>query len=150
MPYLTTADLSARLGAAVYARLTDRVNGTTADPVVAQQIIDEAAGEADSYLCRRYATPIDLGARPELRDALLRHTLDLAEYLAWCGSPFIADLPGRVRSLAADARRWFEQVATGVLHLPAAAPPAPSVAVDDGPRCKATPRAFTHDELNGL
>ena len=80
MPYITTTQLSARLGSTIYARLTDRDNGTTADPDVAQQIVDEAEALADSHLAKRYATPVDLGAHPELADVLEARVLDLAEH----------------------------------------------------------------------
>ena len=42
MAYITTTQLSDRLGSTLYARLTDRVNGTTANAGVGQQIVDEA------------------------------------------------------------------------------------------------------------
>ena len=79
MAYITTDQLSQRLGATLYARLTDRVNGTTADAGIAQQIVDEAAAEADSYLARRYQTPVDLAAHPELAAVLQLRVLGLAE-----------------------------------------------------------------------
>ncbi|GAG33214.1 unnamed protein product, partial [marine sediment metagenome] len=56
MAYITITQLSARLGSTLYARLTDRVNGTSADAAVAQQIVDEAEAVADNYLSVRYAT----------------------------------------------------------------------------------------------
>jgi phage gp36-like protein len=134
----------------LYARLTDRVSGTTANTTVAQQIVDEAEAEANSYLATRYATPVSLAQHPELADLLAQRVLDLAEYLAWRGSPFVNDLPGRVKALQGEARRWFEQVAAGMIDLPAAAPPASRVAADDAPRYSAGERPFTADELDGL
>ena len=50
MAYITTTQLEDRLGSTLYARLTDRVNGTTPDSKVAGQIVDEAEASADSYL----------------------------------------------------------------------------------------------------
>lgn len=150
MAYITTTQLSARLGATIYARLSDRVNGTTANVEVAQQIVSEAEAEADSYLAKRYATPVDLGAHPELAGVLQARVLDLAEHAAWQGSPFVSDPPQRVRMLYASALAWFEAVARGAVTLPAAAPPASSTADDAGPRYVAQPRAFTAGELDGL
>ncbi|HPC22448.1 MAG TPA: DUF1320 family protein, partial [Phycisphaerae bacterium] len=60
MAYITAADLSRRLGATLYARLTDRENGTTANAAVAETIVAEAESEANSYLAARYATPVSL------------------------------------------------------------------------------------------
>ncbi len=150
MAYVTTDQLSQRLGSTVYARLTDRVNGTTASSTVAQQIVAEAEAEANSYLARRYQTPIDLTAHPELTDVLEARVLDLAEYSAWKGSPFVSDPPQRVHSLYAAALRWLEEVARGGLVLPASSPPSSRTAVDDGPRHAGGGRAFTAEQLDGL
>jgi phage gp36-like protein len=147
--YITTADLSRRLGATLYARLTDRVNGTTADATVAETIVAEAESEADSYLAERYATPVSLSAHPELADVLARRVLDLAEYGAWRGSPFVSDIPARVKALYQEACSWLSRVAAGA-PLPASSAPAASGAVDDAPVYRAKARAFTADELDGL
>jgi len=150
MAYITSAQLSERLGTTLYARLTDRVNGTTANSAVAQQIVDEAEAEANGYLARRYATPVNLTAHPELANLLQARVLDLAEWTAWKSTPFVSDPPQRVHALYAEALRWFQEVAQGRLSLPAAAPPSARTADDDGPRYVAGPRAFTADELDGL
>jgi phage gp36-like protein len=150
MAYITTDQLSQRLGATLYARLTDRVSGTTADSAVGQQIVDEAEAEANSYLARRYATPVDLTTHPELASVLKARVLDLAEYGAWKSSPFVSDPPQRVHLVYAAALRWFEDVASGQVWLPACSPPASPTAGDDGPRYTARPRAFTGEELDGL
>ena len=107
MAYITTTQLQGRLGSTLYARLTDRVNGTTADGTVAQQLIDEAEALANAYLARRFATPIDLTAHPELTDLLEARVLDVAEYLAWRDSPFVADIPERARLLHDETVQWF-------------------------------------------
>ncbi len=150
MAYITTSQLSARLGSTLYARLTDRVNGTTASETVAQQIVDEAEAEANSYLAQRYATPVDLTAHPELQDILAARVLDLAEFTAWKGSPFINDPPQRVHQLYAAAIGWLESVAAGRFPLPASSPPASRTAEDAGPRYAGGGRVFTADELDGL
>jgi phage gp36-like protein len=148
--YITTTQLQDRLGSTLYARLTDRVNGTTPDSKVAGQIVDDAEALADSYLAKRYATPIDLTAHPELSDVLTARVLDLAEYLAWRDSPFITDVPERVRLLHDETSGWFAAIAAGEIDLPASAPPASRTAADDSPRSTEPPRRFTHDELDGL
>jgi phage gp36-like protein len=148
--YITTTQLESRLGSTLYARLTDRVNGTTADATVAQQIVDGAEALANAHLARRYATPIDLTAHPELADILAARVLDLAEYLAWRDSPFVNVIPDRVLLLHDETSRWFAGIAAGEIDLPASSPPASRTAVDDSPRFTAPPRRFTHDELDGL
>jgi phage gp36-like protein len=149
MAYITTTQLSERLGA-LYARLTDRVSGKTADSAVAQQIVDEAEAQANSHLARRYATPVDLSAHPELAQILEARVLDLAESIAWRASPFVSDVPDRVRLLSDEAMRWFRAVAAGDVDLPAVSPPASRTAADDAPRVSDSDRKFTAEELDGL
>lgn len=150
MAYVTTAQLKQRLGDALYARLTDRVNGQTENASVAQAIVEEAEALVDSFLARRFRTPIDLSAHPELAGVLRARVLDLAEHLAWRTSPFVGNVPDRVLFLHEEALAWLERLAEGRIHLPASAPPASRVAEDDGPRHVAAPRRFTAGELDGL
>ncbi len=150
MAYITTAQLEQRLGDALYARLTDRLAGASENATVAQSIVDEAEGVANSLLAKRFATPVNLGAHPELADVLRARVLDLAEHLAWRTSPFVASVPDRVLFAMEEAQRWFERLADGSVHLPSASPPASRVAADDGPRFRAAERTFTADELDGL
>lgn len=151
MSYITITDLRNRLGDGIYARLTDRVSGTTANASVAQQIVDEAEGLADSYLSLRFATPIDLTAHPELTDVLTSRVLDLAEYLAWRSSPFVSDLPERIRLLGDESPRWFASVSAGRLELPASIPPEPTrLTKSDAPMSRSARRLFTREELDGM
>ncbi len=150
MAYATTVELQARLGVTLYARLTDRVNGATASDAVGAELLAEAESELNSYLARRYATPIDLGARPELADVLSGAVLDIAEYRAWRGTPFAAGLPSRVTLLYEGVVQWLRAIAAGELNLPAAAPPAARVSEDDAPRYAASERIFRAEELDGL
>ncbi|MFO0840511.1 MAG: phage protein Gp36 family protein [Phycisphaerae bacterium] len=150
MAYATVQQLSDRLGTSIYARLTDRVAGAAANATVAQQILDDSEAEANGFLSRRYRTPIDLAANPELAAVLRTRVLDLAEFQAWKSSPFVGDVPDRVRAVYDEALRWLQSVANGSLPLPAATLPASTPSENDGPRYTATDRAFTHDELDGL
>lgn len=150
MAYITTSDLLARLGTPLYARLTDRVNGTTADSGVAQEIVSEAEGLANAHLARRYATPVDLSAHPEVAAVLRARVLDVAEHLAWRTSAFTTAVPDRVVLVQDEALRWFEAVGRGEILLPAAAAPASTKATDDAPRSTSSARKFTADELDGL
>lgn len=150
MAYITIAQLEARLGAPLYARLTDRAAGATADANVAQRIINEAEAIANSYLARRYVTPVSLGDRPELASILEARVLDLAEYGAWKESPFVGELPGRVRACYAAALRWFEHVAEGDIALPAESSPASRNAIGGEVYFQSSTRRFTTGELEGL
>ncbi len=150
MAYVSVTELRARLGSSIYARLTDRLHGTDADDSVGQQIVNEAEAQVNNYLAARYATPIDLGAHPELADVLAARVLDLAEYLAWRSSPFVSDVPERVRMLWHEASRWLEALAAGRIPLPSDGPPASRTAEDDTPRARSAPRKFSAQELDGL
>lgn len=150
MSYATTADLELRLGPVLFARLTDRAAGVSADPLVAQQVVDEAAALADSLLAPRYATPVSLAGHPDLAMVLRSRVLDLAEYLAWKSSPFTSDAPTRVTDLHRDALRWFQDVAAGRVLLPAPGPPTGRSAFGAAPRFAGAPRTLTHEELDGL
>jgi phage gp36-like protein len=148
--YITLQHLKNRLGTAMYARLTDRVAGETPDDAVGQQIVAEAEAEANGRLAVRFATPVDLSANPELADVLAARVLDLAEAIAWHSSPFMGDVPDRVRLLRVDAISWFDDVGCGRVQLPAATLPRSTTAFDDAARVTSAERVFTADELEGL
>jgi phage gp36-like protein len=150
MLYATTEELSGRLGATLYARLTDRVSGTTPSDTVAQQLLDAAEAEMHTYLASRYRTPIDLGMHAELAPTLKSRVLDIAEYLAWKGSPFMAGLPARVRDGYDEALLWLSRIARGEASLPASSPPASSTAESDVPRYSSATRKFTSEEFDGI
>jgi len=150
MAYITLTQLKDRLGLTIYARLTDRVAGAAADDIVGQSLIDEAEAEIDARLAARFEVPVSLAHRPELTHLFESRALDLAEYRAWRGSPFVANLPDRVRAAHLEASAWFAALARGELDLPATAPLAPGTARDGSPRIRATPRAYTLRELDGL
>lgn len=150
MAYITVEDLEARLGSELYARLTDREAGVSANSGVAQQIVDEAESLLDGYLARRYATPIDVSGDAGLANVLALRSLDLAEFLAWRGSPFTSDVPERARLAFDETQRWLARVADGRLALAAASPPRGASASGAQVQYESRPRRFTHDELDGL
>lgn len=150
MAYITTSQLSQRLGSTLYARLTDRVTGTTANATVGQELVDGAEALVNSFLAQRYQTPVDLSTRPELAALLSERALDVAEFLAWKCSPFVNDIAERVRAGYDDAQRWLTQIAQGVIPLPATALPNSTPAIAAGPFVAGATRLFTSDELDGL
>lgn len=150
MAYVTIEQLEQRLGSTLYARLTDRIAGTTADDVVAQQIVDEAEAQANSFLATRFATPIDLGLYPQVAAALRARVLDVAEFLAWKSSPFVTDVPERLRVLHEEARQWLMALADGRVALPGGVQPASRGQSETTPLYSAPPRVFTSESLDGL
>lgn len=150
MSYADLNDLQERLGAQMYARLTDRIAGATANDSVGAELLAQAEALANSYLANRYATPIDIAADPDVARVLLSRVLDLAEYQAWISSPFVSDIPERIRQKNDAALAWLEDIAFNRLPLPASTPPASRTAKNDAARVAAHPRQFTADELDGL
>ncbi|MBK8913587.1 MAG: DUF1320 family protein [Phycisphaerales bacterium] len=149
MSYVTTSQLQQRLGAPLYARLTDRAHGESADAAVAAELIASACAEVDAHLAHRFATPLDLALHPELAPLLVARVLDLAEYAAWASSPFVNGIPARVTALRARAVEWLSQVVRGTMDLPAGAPPPARTAVDDRPVVRASPPTLSREELEG-
>lgn len=147
MAYITTTDLRDRLGTALYARLTDRVDGHTASDTTAASIVAEAEAEANSYLAARFETPISTTQYPELTDLLLARTLDLAEYGAWKSSPFVSDLPNRVETLYRAAVHWFQSLEHRQVGLPST---LPEITDQPSPQYTTTTRRFTSEELEGM
>ncbi len=150
MAYITTSQLNARLGDALYDRLTDRDDGDTSSNSVAQQLIDEAEAEANSYLALRYVTPVNLTGFNDARDVLEARVLDLAEYNAWKSSPFTNDIPARVSGVYANALAWLRGVAFGQIKLPGGTEPARVDDDSDPPLFTSPGRPFSSAELDGL
>lgn len=142
MAYTNVAALQSRLGDRLYARLTDRVAGVTADSTVAQLVLDESEAEINGILARRYVVPVDVGGNPALAALLAARTLDGAEYRVWRTSPFTSELPGRVRALHGQLRDWLDALADGRIELAAVR------TAEDSPRHSSVARKLTHDELN--
>ena len=147
MPYASEAELAARLGGPLYARLTDRDDATTPDANQGALLLVQGEALLNSYVGRRYAVPIDTSTNASLAALLRVRTLDLAEYLAWRQSPFVSDVPARVTQLGREVFAFLQQVATGQLDLPG---PPPSAAASGSMQVRATPRRFTHEELDQL
>lgn len=150
MAYITIAKLKDRLGLTLYARLTDRMAGAAANDTVGQQIIDQAEAEMNSHLSARFQTPLNLASQPELTSLLESRALDLAEHVAWRGSPFVGDVPDRVRQVYDSAIAWLLAVARGEVELPSLAASPLSPVRDASPRVSARDRTFTAEELDGL
>lgn len=150
MSYATLDNFKERLGTSIYAQLTDRVTRKTADDVVGQAILDGAHGTIDGYLARRFKVPVDPTGDTSLTQFLLKHVLNLAAYDAWEGSPFITEVPDRVKFSYQETVKLLRDIAAGKVELPGAtAIPSATAA---GPTATATgeDRIFTEDAMKGL
>ena len=150
MAYVVISAFQDRLGSLMYARLTDRVNGNAANATVAQQILDEADAEINSYLSRRYVTPVDTTGDGLLAQMLQSRTLDAAEYHAWRNSPFTSDLPARVKEAYRQLLDWLENVQLGRIVLSAARAATAALEESETPRYVSRPRSFTAEEMGGM
>lgn len=141
MSYIVNQDIIDRVGTATAAQLTTD-SGSTPSQTVLDEVRQSSLGEVDSYLSRRYATPVDLTAHPEIAATLKGFTLDVAEYrLRSRRQP----VPDGVQAMYKSAVDWLTKVSKGSILLPADSAPDPSVA--DGPSIYhgSTPRIMDTD-----
>jgi phage gp36-like protein len=120
MAYVTNAEIEARLGTPAYVQLTDDAGAGVADVGKVNEARLGAEGEADSYLARRVAVPVDLDRFPELRAVLKSFVLDLAEYRLHSRRP---PVPADVVRRRGEAVQWLERVAKGEVVLPTTVEP---------------------------
>lgn len=131
MAYATVADLVAAFGEVEIIQLTDRAGLGTVDDAVAQEALDRASSEADSYLEARY--PVPLGSAPK---ALVATVCDIARYrLSGGDSPETDPIASRYKLAVA----WLRDISRGLASLPGAAAPVSTnrVAFDSGRRSMA-------------
>lgn len=112
MPYATLADLYARFGDSEIDQVADTSSTGSADPVLVNRAIGDAAAEIDAALVGRYQLP--LLPVPAL---LTRIACDMARESLYSDNP-----PPVVESRAKTARGLLRAVAAGQLRLEGAAP----------------------------
>jgi len=144
MSYLSNTDIQTRLGPAAYVQLTDDAGTGSANEAVVDEARLAAEGEVDSYLARRFVTPIDLARHPELADLLRSLCLDLAEHRLRLRRP---PLPAEATARRNAAVAWLERVASGQAELPAAVQPA-SAACGLTRRVTGAERVLSREELS--
>lgn len=123
--YLLNSEVISRIGAATAAQLTTDT-GTTADTVLIDTYISGAEGETNGYLTKRYQTPIDLTALPELANTLREVVINIVVYKLMARRPPVSQ---DYRDLNSSAIDWLTKVSRGEIVLPAAATP-PSATAD--------------------
>lgn len=130
MARITQAMLENALGGpAVLRQLLDRDQDGVADSSLVSQILDEADGEADSYI-----TLAILGTDAVVTTSkiLLLKELDCAVYLCWMRGTMAQAMPPEVRAAREDAIRWYQDVrdrraSLGTSTRPTAAQPVEQV-----------------------
>jgi phage gp36-like protein len=146
MSYITNADIEQRLGSAAYVQLTDDDGDGQADEGVVDEARLGAEGEVDSYLARRFQTPIDLTTHADLAGLLASFTLDLVEYRLRSRRP---PVPQEVFDRHARAIEWLRGVADGSLELPSSTQVATNTARGTLARAIGEERILSRQELSG-
>lgn len=126
MAYIVNQDLIDRVGTATAAQLTTD-SGATPSTTVIDEVRQSAEGEANGYLAKRHAVPVDLTTHPDLAATLKGFVLDIGVFRLMSRRPPVADAYRDARN---DAVAWLEKVAKGDVVLPAAATPASTTADD--------------------
>jgi phage gp36-like protein len=144
MAYVTNEQIETRLGSAPFVQLTDDAGSGSADLAVVDAARQAAEGEADSYLARRYAVPIDVNVQGELSALLTGVVLDLVEYRLHARRP---PIPPDVGTRRTAAVRWLEQVAAGAVDLPSAAALSPNPARGIVAAVRGDTRVLSRSEL---
>jgi phage gp36-like protein len=116
MGYVTNADIEKRVGPAAYVQLTDDEGTGSANEDRVDEARLGAEGEADSYLARRHAVPVDLSAHPQVQAVLVGFVLDLVSYRLHARRP---PVPQDVVRRREEAVRWLRRVVEGEVYLPA-------------------------------
>jgi phage gp36-like protein len=147
MSYASLTDLQERLGGAVYVQLTDDVGTGVPDEDVAGEALGGAEGEANSFLARRYAVPVETAEEPEVAALLKSITLDLAEYRLHSRR---SSVPQDVRLKREAAVRWLQLVAAGQAVLPTRREQAGNPALAFAGEMVGSPRVLTRKELDKL
>ncbi|MFQ6048083.1 MAG: gp436 family protein [Phycisphaerae bacterium] len=147
MSYITNSDIEQRLGTSSYIQLTDDEGTGSANEARVDEARLGAEGEANSYLARRYAVPVDLSAHAELQAVLKSFVLDLAEYRLHARRP---PIPSDVVRRREQAVTWLRRVAAGQVHLPAETPVDENPAIGQIGQVTGQKRLFDRDELRGL
>ena len=147
MSYASLTDLRERLGDLVYVQLTNDVGTGVPDGDVAGEALGGAEGEANSFLARRYAVPVDATDEPEVAALLKSITLDLAEYRLHSRRSIV---PEDVRLKREASLRWLQLVAAGQAVLPARREAPGNPATGIAGQIVGSPRVLTRKELERL
>ena len=147
MAYASLTDLEQRLGSAVYVQLTDDVGTGVPDADVANEALNGAEGEVNSFLGRRYAVPVEAAGEAQLAAVLKSVTLDLAEYRLHARRP---TMPEDVRRKREAAVRWLQLVAAGQAVLPSSRELADNPALAFAGEVTGSPRVLSRKEMERL
>lgn len=139
-PYLSAAGFVERLGLDDAIRITATSDGTRIDAARLQRAIDDAQGEAESYLASRYTTP--LSPVPAMITTIV---FDLAVARLWT-----ADLPKGVADRRDRAQAMLRDIAAGKVTIPGAAALTPAATAPEPVLFQGNDRVLSRTTLRGL
>jgi len=147
MAYAINQDVIDRLGTALAAQLTTPASSTVPDQNQITIAREGAEGLINSYLARRYATPVDITLDAGAAALLKAATIDVAEFRLRERRP---PVPDDVTQRFDRTVEWLREIAEGKANMPSAVElPGPT---SEGPvgQAQGDPRVFTRDQLKGL
>lgn len=147
MSYIDNAAVELRVGTTALTQLTDDSGGGVINASVVDEARLGAEGEVNSYLARRYLTPIDFAVHSEVAGVLASVTLDIAEYRLHARRP---PVPDAVIQRFRAALGWLSKVANGAVSLPAVTPLESPVSSGLVTGSSGEVASLTRDELEGL
>lgn len=147
MAYISNADIELRLGTAALTQLTDDAGAGVINTSLVDEARSGAEGEVNSYLARRFLTPIDVGAHADVAGLLASVSLDLVEYRLHARRP---PIPPSVIQRYRSALDWLGKAASGAVALPSPIPIASPNASGLVSGSVGESVVFSRDDLDGL
>lgn len=144
MPYATAANLLERLDEQTLIDLTDDVGVGVIGEDAVTRVIADADTEIDSFIGKRYATPVD-----PVPPLLLRLSLDLAIEGLYARRPHVATPEAVVRA-AKNARALLASIAANKADVPGLAETDNSGTAAAGASFEAGGRLFNRTSLRGM
>lgn len=156
--YASTSDLIDRFASdAEVLHVVDNAAGAIGDATTLARLndaIEDAEGEVDSYLARRWDVPVDVSGDTQLAAVLKRKTLDIGQYFLIARSDHVTEAAQKVYD---GALAWLKDVAKGVAYLPGASPPSSTAASspvvvygDNDASSSSSERIFTRSNQDDL
>lgn len=114
MAYVTSTNVTARIGTAKAAQLTTD-SGTSPDTTKIAAIIAESEGDVNNKLAMRYTVPIVQATYPLAFDFVVSCVIRVAVYRVYALRP---PVPEDIRKMNDDAMAALQDIADGTANLP--------------------------------
>lgn len=122
--YATTTQLIARFESSEdLAHLTNSEDTGAADTDVLDEVINDAEGQIDSYLAKRYLIPVDVDSDTVLANRMKSLTLDLAVHKLCTHGDMVSEAKQSAHDTTID---YLKELAKGTVLLPSAGALSPT------------------------